>query len=103
MSLLENNLFKPCEEGKSGVVFISTNNNRACQIIIENGSLIAANMKRLKLKGIDAIQELKKLGIRGASFNSGMKIPYNDEEKIETGEFALSSLGYSGTSLKKVA
>ena len=92
MNILEKNLFEPCAKGRTGVVFISTNNNKACQIVIENGELIAAKIQRLKLKGIDAIQELKTLGVRGASFNNGMKIAYSEEDKIEMRDIALNLL-----------
>jgi len=95
MSQLEKNLFEPCIKGQSGVVFISTNNNLACQIVIEDGILKAANIARLKLKGMEAIQELKKIGIRGATFQYGLKLNYKNVEKIEQGDLALSLLGYT--------
>ena len=94
MSLLEIDLFKNCEEGKSGVVFISTNKNQACRIIIVDGSIIAVNMGLFK--GFDALKELEKVGIKKVSFKSGMELPYKDEEKIESSDSALSFLGYSG-------
>jgi len=95
MSNLETNLFKPGKKGESGVMFISTNNNMSCQIVIEDGTPIAANMARLKLKGIQAIQALQKIGIRGAAFQNGMKLRYKDVERIELGDKALDLLGYS--------
>lgn len=95
MNHLETNAFKPCIKGESGVLFISTGNNMACQVIIEDGKPIAANLARLKLKGIKAIQELKRVGIRGATFRDGIKIRYKNVERIEQGDVALNLLGYS--------
>ena len=98
MNLLEMNLFKHCEEGKSGMVFISTNNNQACRILIVNGAIIAANMGLFK--GFDALKELVKIGIKQVSYKDGMELPYKDEEKIESSDSALHFLGYSGSSIE---
>ena len=98
MNLLEMNLFKHCEEGKSGMVFISTNNNQACRILIVNGAIIAANMGLFK--GFDALKELVKIGIKQVSYKDGMELPYKDEEKIESSDSALQFLGYSGSSIE---
>ena len=99
MNLLEMNLFKHCEEGKSGMVFISTNNNQACRILIVNGAIIAANMGLFK--GFDALKELVKIGIKQVSYKDGMELPYKDEEKIESSDSALQFLGYSGSSVER--
>ena len=98
MNLLEMNLFKHCEEGKSGMVFISTNNNQACRILIVNGAIVAANMGLFK--GFDALKELEKIGIKNVSYKDGMELPYKDEEKIESSDSALQFLGYSGSSIE---
>ena len=98
MNLLEMNLFKHCEEGKSGMVFISTNNNQACRILIVNGAIVAANMGLFK--GFDALKELVKIGIKQVSYKDGMELPYKDEEKIESSDSALQFLGYSGSSIE---
>ena len=97
MNLLEINLFKHCEEGKSGMVFISTNNNQACRILIVNGAIVAVNMGAFK--GFDALKELEKTGIKQASYKDRMELPYKDEEKIESSDSALQFLGYSGSSV----
>ena len=98
MNLLEMNLFKNCEEGKSGVVFISTNKNQACRILILDGSIVAVNMGLFK--GFDALKELKNVGIKQVSYKDGMTLPYKDEEKIASSDSALTFLGYSGSSVE---
>ena len=101
MNLLEINLFKNCEEGKSGMVFISTNNNQACRILIVNGAIVAANMGIFK--GLDALKELEKTGIKNVSYKDRMELPYKDEEKIESSDSALQFLGYPGSSAESPA
>ena len=98
MNLLEINLFSHCEEGKSGMVFISTNDNRACRILIVEGKIIAANLGLFK--GFDALKELVKIGIKQVSYKDRMELPYEDEEKIESSDSALQFLGYSGSSIE---
>ena len=80
------------------MVFISTNNNQACRILIVNGAIIAANMGLFK--GFDALKELVKIGIKQVSYKDGMELPYKDEEKIESSDSALQFLGYSGSSIE---
>ena len=99
MNLLEMNLFSHCEEGKSGMVFISTNDNKACRILIVNGEIIAANSGLFK--GFDALKELVKIGIKQVSYKDRMELPYEDEEKIESSDSALQFLGYSGSSVER--
>lgn len=98
MNLLEKNLFQHCNEGKSGVVFITTDNNQACRIIIVDGVITATNMGLFK--GLNALQQLKKLEIKDASFKNKMELPYKDEEKIESSDLALKILGYSSSPIK---
>ena len=99
MNLLEINLFSHCEEGKSGMVFVSTNDNRACRILIVNGEIIAANLGLFK--GFDALKELVKIGIKQVSYKDRMELPYEDAEKIESSDSALQFLGYSGSSVER--
>jgi len=101
MNLLEMNLFKHCEEGKSGMVFITTENNQACRILIKNGEIVAVNMGLFK--GLDALKELVKIDIKQVSYKDRMELPYKDEEKIESSDLALQYLGYSGSSVESTA
>jgi len=95
INILTNNLFKPCAEGKTGTIYISTNNNKSCHIAITEGQIIASKMGRKK--GLDAISEMNKIGVKGASFSEGMQLNYTNDSKIESSDTVLKVLGYKET------
>ncbi len=89
---LETSLFKYCLEGKTGTLSIATNDNKSCQIIINNGEIIAVTLARLK--GIDAINKLIEVGFSRATFNQDLQLPFKEEARIESSHKLLVSLGY---------
>lgn len=81
-----------CENGDTGTLFISTKNNKASQIVIKNGEIIAATMGRIK--GFKAIVEVEKVGIKGASFTEKTQMPFSAEAYIECSDTVLKKCGY---------
>lgn len=92
LEILTNNLFKQCEDGKTGTVYISTKNNKSCHIAITDGQIVASKMGRTK--GLQAISEMNRTGIKGASFSEGMQLNYTEESSIESSDTVLKVLGY---------
>lgn len=97
-SLLEDNLLKNCSELKSGTVLLSTNNNKSCQIVLKDGKITAVSMGRVK--GIPAILEIKDAGLKGASFNERLQLPYTDDAIIDSHDEALKLLGFDKEDLE---
>ena len=71
-----------CKEGMNGTAFISTLNNKSCQVVIKEGIIIAVIMGRIK--GEAAIAEVEKVGIKGASFNERLHLPYSEDAVIKS-------------------
>ena len=93
---LNSNLFKHCAEGKTGTISIATNNNKSCQIVLKNGEILAVTMSRLK--GLEAVKELLKVGIKRAALNQNLDLPFSEEARIESSDKLLRSLGYNQSS-----
>ena len=70
---LENSLFKYCRSGSTGTVFITTENDRSCQIVLNNGNITAASLG--DERGFEAIFELKDTSIKQYSFINGLLFP----------------------------
>lgn len=86
----QNCIYNYCENNETGTILIATNNNRSCQISIENGEVIAASLSRFK--GYQVANELRKVGIRKASFTQGVKFPHIGEAKITSSKMFLEKL-----------
>ena len=86
----ETHLFKHCKEGQTGTILIATNNNKSCQISLENGEIVAVTMGRVK--GYEAASELAKGGIKKASFTQNMKFPHTKQAFIGSSEKFINKL-----------
>lgn len=95
ISVLESNLFRKCDSGKSGTVFIVTNNNKSCQIVLSDGKIVAFSLG--VLKGSKAAVELSKVGFKRASFTENMQFPLCPEAEVDSSEVILELLGYTKT------
>jgi len=89
---LEDCLFKFCRAGSTGTVFITTENNQSCQIILEDGEVkaLALGQKR----GFEAILELNETRIKRYSFIKNMKFPLTIYANIICSDTVLNILGY---------
>lgn len=90
-----NAVLKYCKEGKTGTILLSTNNNKACQVILTRGHIVAVTMGRIK--GLEAVLAAKKIGVKAESFNE-RQLRYTDESKINSSDEIMKLIGSSTTS-----
>lgn len=91
-SLIRSTLFKHCNDGDTGIVFIKTKNNKACKIFVTEGEVEAISMGRLS--GPEAALELKKQGIQGSSYSERFNLPYADDSAINSSDTLLKQFGF---------
>lgn len=92
LEILQDSLFKHCSEGDTGTIFISTLNNKSCQIVLANGEIKTASLARFK--GIEAILEMKEVGIKAATYTDRMQFKHSDDAIIDSSDVVLNMLGY---------
>ena len=90
---LETCLFKLCRSASTGTIFITTDKNQSCQIILKDGEIKAAALG--KKRGFEAILELKETRIKRYSFIKSMKFPLSIYADIICSDTVLDILGYS--------
>ncbi|MEB8434025.1 hypothetical protein OO007_17430 [Cocleimonas sp. KMM 6892] len=90
---LETCLFKFCRSGSTGTVFITTDKNQSCQIILEDGEVKAAALGQKR--GFEAILELKETRVKRYSFIQNMKFPLSIYANIICSDTVLEILGYN--------
>ena len=89
---IRNSLFKHCNDGDTGIVFIKTKNNKACKIFVTEGEVEAISMGRLS--GPEAALELKKVGIQGSSYSERFNLPYKEDNAIGSSDVLLKQFGF---------
>ncbi len=92
---LQSCLFKNCYSRKTGTVFITTADNRSCQIVLTNGVITALYLR--KILGIKAVLELAKVGFKNCSFTENLQYPLTEDAKIDSSDDVLKFLGYTKT------
>ncbi|MCB2427842.1 DUF4388 domain-containing protein [Methylophaga pinxianii] len=80
-----------CNEQKSGTLFLTTKDNKACHIIFEQGQIAA--MAFGSIKGIAVAKILPRLFIERTSFNSTLRMPLNQRASIEEQADVFAALG----------
>ena len=80
-----------CNEQKSGTLFLTTADNKACHIIFEQGQIAA--MAFGSVKGIAVTRLLPRLIIERTSFNSTLKMPLSGPDSIEEQADIFAALG----------
>lgn len=85
-------LFKHCNDGDTGIVFIKTKKNKACKIFVTEGQVEAISMGRLT--GPEAALELRKQGVEGSTYSERFNLPYSEENTINSSDTLLKQFGY---------
>lgn len=80
-----------CNEQKSGTLFLTTNDNKACHIIFEQGRIEA--MAFGSVKGLAVANLLPRLLIERTSFNSTLRMPLSERASIEDQADIFAALG----------
>ncbi len=86
-----NRLLTLCNEQKSGTLFLTTADNKACHIIFENGRIEA--MAFGSVKGLAVANLLPRLLIERTSFNSTLRMPLSERANIEDQADIFAALG----------
>lgn len=89
---IRNTLFKHCNDGDTGIVFIKTTNNKACKIFVTDGDVEAITMG--KFSGPEAALELRKVGIEGSSYSERFNLPYAEDDVINSSDTLLKQFGF---------
>ena len=98
---IRTSLFRHCTEGDTGIVFLTTENNKACKIFLTEGEVQAMTLG--KLKGFEAAAELERVGLKGFSFSDKFNLPYAKSAIINSSEKLLRQFGYIPRSIHRDA
>lgn len=85
------NLANACHASETGTFFITTTDNKACHIIIENGRITALSFGRER--GEQVASELPFMKIERFSFKQQVKMPLSSRAYIEDSHNILEQLG----------
>lgn len=84
-------LSKHCSNGDTGVVFVTTNDNKSCKIFLNNGKVDAINLRMNT--GEAAPAELNRVGVKGCSFSNRFILPFTKNDEVSSSEDVLIQLG----------
>jgi len=84
-------LSKHCSDGDTGIVFVTTNDNKSCKIFLSNGKVDAINLRNNT--GEAAPIELNRVGVKACSFSNRFKLPFANRDKVSSSEDVLTQLG----------
>jgi len=85
------NLANLCHDTETGTFFITTTDNKACHIIIENGRITALSYGRER--GEQVVSELPFMKIERFSFKQQVKMPLTSRAYIDESHNILEQLG----------
>jgi len=85
------NLANFCHASETGTFFITTTDNKACHIIIENGRITALSYGRFR--GEEVVSELPFMKIEGFSFKQQVKMPLSSRAFVSESHNLLEQLG----------
>jgi len=80
-----------CHAAETGTFFITTTDNKACHILVEDGRITALSYGSHRGQGV--VPELPFIKIERFSFKQNVKMPLNSRSFIDDGVNVLESLG----------
>lgn len=80
-----------CAEQKTGTLFLTTRENKACHIVFEEGRIVA--MAYGTVRGADVADILPRLVIQASQFNSAITMPLSSRAKLEDDSNIFDKLG----------
>ncbi len=80
-----------CDQAETGTFFITTIDNKACHIVIEQGRITALSYQRLR--GEKVVAELPFIQVEGFSFKAGVAMPLSSRAYINDELNILELLG----------
>lgn len=84
-------LARHCDQAETGTFFITTIDNKACHIVIEQGRIIALSYQRLRGEKVAA--ELPFIQVEGFSFKPGVAMPLSSRAYLSDELNILEALG----------
>jgi len=89
-----------CKDRQTGIVFVTTNDNKSCKIFLDNGEVSAISMR--KYGGDAAPDELNRIGVKACSFSDRFTLPYPKNDEVTSSNDILNQLGCNAESMLRV-
>ena len=80
-----------CAEQKSGTLFLTTTENKACHIVFDEGRIIA--MAYGTIRGVAVAEILPRLPIQASQFNSALRMPLSSKAMLNDDSSVFDKLG----------
>lgn len=90
-----------CAEQKSGTLFLTTTDNKACQIVFEQGRIIA--MAYGTIRGAAVADILPRLVVQASQFNSTLTMPLSSKAKLDDDNSVFVKLGLRRSTVQQIA
>lgn len=90
-----------CAEQKSGTLFLTTTENKACHIVFENGRIIA--MAYGTVRGVAVADILPRLPVQASQFNSALRMPLSSKALLNDDSSVFDKLGVRRGDMQPVA
>ncbi|MCX4186830.1 hypothetical protein [Methylophaga sp. OBS4] len=85
-----NHIYSLCQAAETGTFFITTTENRACHLIIDNGRITALSYG--PLRGEQVVAQLPQIKIERFSFKAKIKMPLAGRSFVEDDYDVLGAL-----------
>lgn len=90
-----------CAEQKSGTLFLTTNNNKACHIVFDKGRITA--MAYGSVRGYAVADLLSRLQVKATQFNSALRMPLSSRAMLNDDDSVFDKLGLRRGVMQPVA
>lgn len=80
-----------CAEQKTGTLFLTTTENKACHIVFDNGRIVA--MAYGSIRGVAVADLLPRMQIQASQFNSALTMPLSSKAALENDHSVFDKLG----------
>lgn len=84
-------IIRLCAEQKTGTLFLTTTENKACHIVFDNGRIVA--MAYGSIRGIAVADILPRLSIQASQFNSALSMPLSSKAALDNDNKVFDKLG----------
>lgn len=84
-----------CAEQKTGTLFLTTTENKACHIVFDNGRIVA--MAYGNIRGVAVADILPRMPIQASQFNSALTMPLSSKAALDNDHTVFDKLGLRRT------
>ncbi len=89
-----------CAEQKSGTLFLTTTENKACHIVFDNGRIIA--MAYGTIRGVAVADILPRLPVQASQFNSALRMPLSSKALLNDDSNVFDKLGLRRNAIQAI-